>query len=341
MAPPAQFGFIDGGERANNNVGYYAAEGVSANSFSALNGKSYFRTGDQYAPGSSVAPPGFSAVTSYWTIRFVLDSLGDGTTIHFGNAAGNDQVKLVFNGNGSVSLYSGISLLGTSAAAIFYPGKEYQFSLAVKIDATAGFVTIYRDGNPTPFAGVSVSNVDTAADTSSLAITHMSFSTSGVGASFMFRDVSWHDGTGPAPFNAVLGDCGAEYTPASVNVSSQLTPSTGTSNAAIYGAAPPTGAYCGSSTVGAADTVTMAPLPSNVVSVIGFKAFDYAAKSDTGSRAVQKSLKSGSTVVTGAENYLTQSPTLYEDVYTTDPATGAQITVAAYNALQLTETVAA
>ncbi len=339
MTVPAQFNFIDGGERAPGNLNYYAALGVTANGFGNFGGKSFFLSDDPQTSG--FAPPNFSAATCYWTVRlYLLNWSSPPQYVALYNSAGTEQLKIQFNSDGSATLFSGNVQLSKTAQGIFQIQTIFQISIGAKIDPATGFVNVYLNGNPTPVPGLSVTSADTAqGDSSNLPITGLHvfvWSNSGY-----FRDISCHDGTGPAPLNGPLGDCGAELTMPNGNVSSALVPSTGTSNAAIYAATPPGSAYCGSSTVGAADTVTIAPLPANVLSVIGFKAFDYAAKSDTGSRAIQKTVTSGSTNAVGAENFLNETPVPTEDLYTTDPATGAAITVAAYNALKLTETVAA
>ncbi len=340
MAVPAQFNFIDGGERAPGNMGYYTPLGANAAEILSLNGKYYFY-GSYGSTGSIVgySPPGFSSKTAYWTWRGSIQ--GSSTALSIFNAEGSALLKLQFNANGSASLYSGATLLGTSPIGTFYFNTIFQMSFGGLHDPAAGTFVMYLNGNPVPVSGISVTGVNTAGGQSDYAATHFYLQGSNGGNQIYGRDMSVHDGTGAAPFNGPLGNCGAELTMPNGNVSSQLTPSTGSSNAAIYAATPPGAAYCGGSTVGQTDKVTIAALPTNVLSVIGFKAFDYAAKNDSGARAIQKSVISGATTAPGAENYLNETPVVAEDAYTADPATGAAITVAAYNALELTETIAA
>src|SRR5579871_1595773 len=107
----------------------------------------------------------------------------------------------------------------------------------------------------------------------------------------------------------------AAVTPPAANVSTGLVSSNGQPNYEVYATAPPGAANCSSSTVGAADVVSITPVPENTLSVIGFKVYDYAAKNDTGARAAQKKVTSGSTITAGAINYLNETPVAAEDIY--------------------------
>lgn len=338
MAVPAQFNFTDGGERGP--LSYYVPLGITGvNNIAVVNGKSYFYVVSGGATQMWWKSPGFSSKTAYWTWRGQITGSGVGAEIVVENTSGAELIHLQFNADYSISLYSGATLLGTSAPRVWNLNTIFQVSFGGVLDPAAGTFLLYINGNPTPFLNLSALN--TANGQTDYNATTLYIFSGNSGAGIYSRDLSCHDGTAPAPLNAPLGDCGAELTMPNGNVSSQLTPSTGSSNAAIYAATPPGSAYCGSSTVGAVDKVTIAPLPANALSVIGFKAFDYALKSDTGARAIQKGVISGGTTVAGAENYLNETAVPMEDIYTTDPATGVQITVAAYNALELTETIAA
>lgn len=340
-APAAQFNFLDGGERAPGNPSYYAPLGLTGPaSIGEYGTKSFFVFNSANQSTETWSPPGFSAPNSFWTIRCAFDVWGFGINII--NATGATLANLVFNSNGSVSLHSGGTLLGTSPANLFFLNTVFQLSFKLTANATTGSFILYLNGNPTPITGVTISGINTSGGQTSLNSTGMQIPPiANANIFFYFRDLSCHDGTAAAPFNACLPNCGAELTPPNANVSTAFISSNGDPNYEVYATAPPGSAYCGSSTVGAVDQLAITPLPANALSVIGFKTFEYSSKSDTAARATQRSVISSGTTEAGAVNYLNDTPVLTEDVYTDDPATDAPITVGAYNVLILEEAVAA
>lgn len=339
--PAAQFNFLDGGERAPGEPSYYAALGLTGPAaITEYAGKYFFAFNSASQSTQTWSPPTFSAPNCFWTIRCAFTTWG--FRINIINSAGGVLAYLIFNSDGSASLYSGSTLLGKSPVNLFFLNTIFQMSFKLVANATTGSFQLNLNGNPTPIAGVTVSGVNTSGGQTSLNSAGMQIPPqANANIYFYFRDLSCHDGTGVAPLNAVLGNCGAEISPPNANISTALVSSNSDPNYEVYASAPPGSAYCGSSTVGASDTLAITPLPSNVLDIIGFKTFEYSSKSDTGTRATQRSVVSAGTTAAGAENYLNETPVLTEDVYTADPATGDPITMAAYNALNLIEAIAA
>jgi hypothetical protein len=333
MATEAQFNFMDGGERAPGNVAYYAPLGISVPQQAAvISGKYMFSAlGDESAGWVLGA---FSSVAGYFGNLLFLDGW-ENQTISLENSAGQAQISLRFNNNGSISVTSGSNTLGSTAPFLININTVFFLETYFKIDSATGAVTMVLNGNPTPI--FSVTGVGTAANTGNLPVTQFGYSLAPANVHLYFRDIYIHDGTGAAPFDTFLGPGGCEYLPPIANVAAQFTPNGNTNNYQNAAETPPnpTVDYNSSSTVGQSDTFTIAPLPSNVQRVFGVKLFDYSYKNDTGSRALQKSLKSGAASAIGTENYLNMTAVVTEDIFVVDPNTGALFTPAAVNALTI------
>lgn len=353
MTVPAQFDAIDGGDLDSNSIsGFYSTRGITTSgdiTIQSIGGKCYFIT--QGEGGGSVIfkpPAGFSSSTAYVSVR-IYDNVLDGSTqFSLINANGNAQARAVMNSDGSISIYSGSTLLGRSAINQVVRGAIYFLEVFLSVSATVGAMTVWLNGNPT--AVLSVSGLNTEADSTSVNVVGaMAGATNGYAVGF--RDIYLHDGTGAAPFNGPLGPGGCVWLPAATLVSagSFLPNGLGTLVANAASTPPNPGVdFDSSSTVGDAVTFGVTQLPSNAAKVIAVRAIDYSYKTDTGSRALQKSLTFGTAVVAGTENYLAEGAICYQDPWvTTDPNTGAlfgtegSTAIAAVNAVHLTETVAA
>jgi len=337
MSAPAQFDFMDGGERSGGSVAYYAPLGVSAVQCFEVDSLSFFTGQNPGAPGVYTPASGFSSSGGFFGSRLYLNDWP--CSLALINSAGQEQLVLNFNPNGSMSLYAGSTLLGTSAPNVVFVQAIFYVAIGFLIDPAAGHVTVKLNGNPTPLAGVSVSGVDTAPNTANLPISGASFiSSSAFGAKdIWFRDIYFHDGTGAAPFNTFLGNGRCILSTPTANVSVQFTPNGNSQNWENAAENPPnpTVDYNSSATVGQADVFTIAPLPSNVETVIGVKVFNLSAKSDAGARAINNTLESGGVTIDGVVTYLSESPIAVDDVIVVDPATSAPFTVDAFNAMHI------
>jgi hypothetical protein len=344
-----QFDAIDGGERAANNSNYYLGLGVAgtlAGSFisisnAAISGKDAFSFGNnQNTPSCYWTPKvSFSSATFFHGVRILIQQYP--FQIDFFNANRNAQFSVVVNVGGSISIVSNNVILATSPSGLILLNTAFYLEIYGVISASLGAVTIRLNGNPSPVMTPLV-NVNTAADTSSLPITYFHYSCNASFTSFV-RDMYVHDGTGASPFNTFLGNVGCEWLPVASLVSSAFTPVGGTNLSNAASTPPnPTVDYNESSTVGALDKFGITALPSDVASVIAVMPVDYSYKSDTGPRALQKTLYSGSSTVVGTENYLNESPTCNQDPWVTkDPATSANWTNTAVNAISISYEIAA
>lgn len=84
-----------------------------------------------------------------------------------------------------------------------------------------------------------------------------------------------------------------------------------------------------------ADVLTLTDLPADATTVKALMAFVRSKKSDGGDGNLQVSLVSGASTGDGADRPITVAYTYWSDVFETDPATSAQWTVAAANAVKI------
>jgi hypothetical protein len=352
---PAQFEFIDGGDANPDGGNYYTVLGVTGYSEIALrNGKYWFIAGINDSPGITtkwVPRNGFVAAQAYAGALLTDDELTGRCSLQFVSAGGNVQVKVVSNPNGSLSVFSGSTLLGTTALThLVLAGVPFFLEGLVSISTTTGAVTLWLNDNPEPV--FTVSGVDTAADTSALNIAALYWDTTTDGSGTNgFRDGYIHDGTGPAPFNARLGQGSAIWLPVSGVISNTGFLANGGStldgNAATT-PPNPTVDFDSAPNVGNTMTLGLTPMPDNVIELIAARPMNFSYKTDTGVRALQNTMNFGSSPVPGTSNYLAIGPVCYPDeIITTDAATGVLLAlegatgISALNAATLTITVTA
>jgi hypothetical protein len=136
--------------------------------------------------------------------------------------------------------------------------------------------------------------------------------------------------------NNFLGPCSVLDLLPTSDVSLTWTPSSGTTGFNRINIIPPTddASYISAASV-LTSTFNFADLPANVSSVKALIVDTRPRKTDGGDGSVQAGLKSGATTGSGADRPITTAYTYYEDVFETDPATGAAWTPTAVNAAQL------
>jgi hypothetical protein len=358
----AQFDAYGGGEEDTSSIAYFAPLGWSTvgvngggngpdygiayagnpsrpHFYAGPEGGSNNVTGLQWIPPSS-----FSSATVYHGLSVIFSA---GQSIRLVNSKGNAQLALTGNSDGSITVTSGSVTLGRTAKNVYVSGVEFWLDIVATISVAAGAVAVYANGNlSTPIFAASA--VDTAADTTALPITCFQYWSSGV--TIYVRDGYVHDGTGPTPFNGPLGPGSCIYLPVASLVSNNgFTPNGGATLVANASSAPPNAAnFNSASAVAASVTYGLTPVPGNFSKIIAISPIDYVLKTDTGTRALQKSLAFGSNSVAGTNNYLAQGAIPYPDPWIfTDPGTGVLFAkegatgIAALNAAQLTETVTA
>jgi hypothetical protein len=360
----AYLAYLDGGERATNNFGYYASEGISQIFYNGggtlgetvgnlyintnVNGQCYFSTSQSYAYGGGTnagllnnlrwTPSGLSSSTIYFGARIYTGPLGNYTLFYLCNANGVPQLAIYLNTDGSIVVYSGATnkfkgfgnFLGSTAAGLVSPYSIIFLEIYLVVSATSGVVTIHLNGNQTTPV-LNLTNVNTASDTSSLPITFLECT--GTSNNCFVRDIYFTDGTGSAPFNTFLGDVSVQYLTPSANVAVQFTPNGNSSNYLNAAQTPPNSGtdYNNATTVGSTDTFTVNSLASDTLNTFAVKLFDYSY----GSGGLAKTITSGSTTVTGTVNTLTTTVGIHSDTYTTNPSTSGTWTTTAVNALTI------
>ncbi len=361
MSVPAQFDAFGGGEENTSGFGsYFAALGWSGStayaSFGIANAGNpsrphfYAGTGASNSSASIIwlPPSGFSSATVCHGMSVVLTD--PNASIELLNNAGTAQLTISGNGNGALEVYSGGTLLGATPNHVFLAGAEFWLDIEANISATAGSVALYANGQLSQPV-FSVSGVNTAAAPASLPVTSVKYYSANSGGGIYVRDGYIHDGTGAAPFNAPLGPGSCIYMTLDALVSSSGFTANGQSTLlANANMAPPVPLtdFNSANTVGNAMTFSLTALPSNVIEVLAVRPFDYSYKTDTGTRALQKTLAFGANNVAGTNNYLAQGPVAYIDPWiTADPATGVLFAaegatgIAAVNGAELTIAVTA
>jgi hypothetical protein len=328
---PYNFDAMDGGERAPNNLlGFYGAQGLSNTDPSigigleSTTGKYFFSCGTSLRNWVWYPLKGTLAIlTNFWGVLFkFVGGASDVQSINFCTASGKNQLTVQFNLNGSLSLLSGGEVLATSAAGTVYAGMIAFLDVLFNVSASASTIVVRLNGQAVP--ALSLTGQNTEFDTTTPAVTYVSCAISAGGLAL--RDFYVHDGTGPAPFNALIGPSGCVALTVASQVSAAFTPEGGATNLANASQIPPNPLvdYNAGSTVGQADRYGIEALPSNVLEVIALSPWDYSYRTDTaGTRALQKTLILGTESVVGTENYLNASPTLNQDPWiVTDVTTG-------------------
>jgi hypothetical protein len=363
------FYYLDGGDQAPNNFGYY---GTNYNLYEVVynpNGALYpaldlsiiSNNGQYFFTGASVNnfygqeyknlhwQPGIYANPIYFGCRMYVGTMAQGTNFYFGNANGNPQINVYFTPSGGINVYSGGTIskqagggntLLASTGNIIPAYSTFYFEIYLNVSSTNGSVVIRINGNPSPI--ISITGVNTASDSSSLPIIFFECASGNILYSNhlqpqieppYLRDFYFIDNTGSSPYNTFLGNFNAGFLTPQSNVSTSFS-----STSANYQAAATVpangGIYNYSSTVGTQDTFKFSTIPTNAT-VLNLSITDTSYKNDSGTRGLAKILTSGSTTVIGKNNYLTVGSYPHTDTYLTDPNTGVQWTPSGINSLIL------
>ena len=278
-------------------------------------------------------PPGATWIVGL-SVRFdtahpqtspILD-WSDGTTV---------QAQLAVNGVGQIELWRGTYtsgvLLARSTAAMGF-NTTYYLEWLLTVSASAGVSTGRLDG----IAVVSVTGAQTQTTASSLA-TRLRIGNLGVIVALGDLDID--DVYVCANQTTFLGDCRVDYLPPVGDGTHRAwTPSAGTAHYALVDELAPNGDtdYLGSLTPGARDTHTFATLPAMPNPVIrGVQHCATARKDDAGTRQLRSLVVSGATTQVGPTVHtLALSYVSYQELYESDPNTGAAWTTAAVNAVE-------
>lgn len=149
-------------------------------------------------------------------------------------------------------------------------------------------------------------------------------------------DIYVCDNTG-ATHNDFLGDCRVDCIfPNADGTYSQFTPSTGTSHYQLVDeTAPNSTDYNESNTAGNRDSYGMQDLAAVTGTIYAVQTHVASLKGDAGYRGLKSLVKSGTTVQTGPTVSLATSLAYDNQMFTTDPNTGAAWTESAVNAMEV------
>lgn len=247
---------------------------------------------------------GVSGAHMYFGCAYQAASSGTSARILGFFDAGTCQVDLRHSITGVISVTrngaSGATLGSTSPGTLTYATYHY-FEIDVVIGSgTSGAVTVKMDGTTI----LTITSVNTQT-TSNAYWNQLVFAGADPSASigisnvnYLWDDIYLCDATGPAPFNANLGDTRIlGMLPIGAGTYAQMTKvGSASTHWQSVNEIPPDGdtTYVSSNVVNTVDTYTYAALPSNTSSVLGVVGRFDARKDDAGSRSIETHIRSTS-----------------------------------------------
>lgn len=247
----------------------------------------------------------------------------DGTTV---------QAAVRVNALGQVELCRGSSVVLATSTVGLGLDTTYYLEWLLTIHASTGVSTVRIDGVPV----VSVSSANTQMTATALA-TRLRAGNLAVTVGLIPLDLDdLYVCTNQTTF---LGDCRVDYLPPTGDGTHRAwTPSAGTDHYAMVDDLTPNGDtdYLASITPGDRESHAFPALPSMPNPVIrGVQHCVNARKDDAGTRQLRSLVVSGATTRVGSTVHtLALSYVSYQELYETDPATGAAWTVSAINAIE-------
>lgn len=202
------------------------------------------------------------------------------------------------------------------------------------LSTTVGAATLKINGT----AALTLTGINTKHASSSV-IDKVRWGTpNGSGHDLHLDDIYLNDATGSAPDNTFWGPIKTRRVDVTSDVSTQFTKNGGSTNfgRVADGDSPDDAtSYNASSTVGHLDRLGVSGYPAPPSTILG-ATYRVVAFTDTGTRTIQPSVKSGATTVSGTATALTTTPVEIAQLLPTDPATSAAFaSETAINALEL------
>lgn len=260
----------------------------------------------------------------------------------FLDALGTNQIGVQLNSStGSIQVFrgnfiGGVSLGATGGGVVPTSGWFY-LEVELVISATVGVVNVRVNG----VVVLSLSGQNTIASGGLSNISSWGMGTN----NHVIGTTHWYlcDNTGSAPWNTFLGDTRVQALFPVSNDVVQFTPHGLAANWQNAAANPPVPGtdFNSSTTAGNQDTFNIQSLSGTTGVVFGVHVKLISQKSDAGSRQFKTVLKSGASTTLGSTIAVGISPDQYRTIYQTDPATSAQFTAAAVNALKIGYNLAA
>lgn len=302
---------------ADTTTGRYAGQG--------------FRPGPGNQNGEwTVSTGGLGTFAFGCGINVPLSGFGTGINlVRFNNSAGNRQFTIGLKADGSFVVAAGATLtspLATSATGLVTSSSWFYLECEFVLSDTVGECRLYINGAKV----IDISGVDTKGSTTTV-VDELRFGMVGTGGGGLIVDDFYLTNTA-----ARLGESRiVTLVPTSDTADKDWGRSTGSDNYALVDEAPFNSDtdYLTSSTVGDLDYYGLSNLTYDPVSIHAVQTSIIARKDDAASRSVRSKLKSGATVANGADLGLSASYIQRQDLYVTDPATGAAWTRSAVDAL--------
>jgi hypothetical protein len=234
-------------------------------------------------------------------------------------------IQVRFNSSGIFIDRSGTNIASTTAV-VLSSNVYYHIGLEVVHHASAGSVRLQVNGaDAIPLT----TGLNTGATPGGIVVRQHAGS-----ATTDFSDIYVLDGTGSAPWNALLGDCKVETPrPTAEGAHSDFTPSTGTDNALLVDETTPNGDtdYNSSGAVNSLDTMVTSDLATTGGTIFAVQHIMVARKTDAGLRQVAPVIRQGGTDYVGTTQTLGTTYTQLRQIYQQDPA-AANWTVSNVNA---------
>ena len=234
------------------------------------------------------------------------------------------------------AIFRGATQLAISADLPISVGTWYYLEAKAVLNGAAGSIEVRLNG--APIAGLTLTGISTISTANAYANV-IGFASGAQGGYYSTHmdDAYGVSDAGAAPWNSWLGDVHVETRAVDSDVAVQWIPSTGATNFGVLDDLPMTSAdYVSANATGRVDEYGVANLATTPASILAVSMIYNVDKDDAGSRTTQGSVVSGVAVgagaIRGAEHNLRRT---YQEMFTTDPATGAAWTPAAVNALKV------
>lgn len=235
---------------------------------------------------------------------------------------------LVVTATGGLQVRTGISdPVYTSDGPVITAQGWWHLEMKVVISETEGSIEVRAEGIPVP--GLVHSNINTGSELIQQAALGQSSGTGGFGYDHYQKDWVVWDGEGDFA-NDFLGTCILHRHSLTADEALNWTPVGGLSGHDILNSDPPTPSaylYAEDDPLPGAYQAAISPLPEDIVSVKAVQLRYMAAKNDGGDASVQTAIVSDPSgtadVALGPERPVTIAQTFWQDVFHTDPKTGA------------------
>ena len=286
----------------------------------------------QSAVTRTLSPSGSTCIVG---VAFKVNALNvDRQFLQLYSSGTSQWYAYVENTSGLIKIVRGSTVIATSSVAVAAATWNY-LEIKTLLSTTVGTVDMQLNG----ISVASVSGVNTA-NAGNTTFTHVQigclFNLAG-GHQHDFNDFVVMDGSGSLN-NNFLGDVRIDphFVTANGN-SNDSTPSTGTNRAANVDDTTPNGDtdYNSLTAANQVDTMTLQDLIRTGSNILGMQVSIYAEKTDAGTATIAPVIRAGGTDYVGTTQALTTSYGYFNQVYDTNPATGARPTEAEFNAFEL------